>query len=84
MSVSDSASCTHSHTHAQVQPGKGSKPPTSHALSLQALANGVPVPYQDTLRVVSHEGGRALRAGSATTRKPPGYIRNESGGMFAS
>jgi hypothetical protein len=71
-------------THTQVQPGKGSKPPTSHAMQLQRLANGDPVPYQDTLRVVTHEGGRAPRAGSATTRKPPGYIRNESGGMFTS
>jgi hypothetical protein len=51
---------------------------------LQRLSNGEAVPYHETLRVVQHEGSRAPRVMSATTRKPPGYIRNESGGMFTS
>jgi hypothetical protein len=64
--------------------GKASKPLDSHSHVLQALSNGLRVPYAASLRVVQHKGSRAPRAQSATTRKPPGYIRNESGGMFTS
>jgi hypothetical protein len=68
----------------QAIPGKASKDVASHHKGLQQLSNGEPVPYHVTLRVVQHEGCRIPRVLSATTRKPPGYIRNESGGMFTS
>lgn len=68
----------------QVVPGKVSKDVSSHHAALQQLSNGEPVPYSATLLVVKHEGSRAPRVLSAGTRKPPGYIRNESGGMFTS
>lgn len=68
----------------QALPGSANKDISSHRQGLQRLSNGEPVPYHATLRVVQHEGSRAPRAMSATTRKPPGYIRNESGGMFSS
>jgi hypothetical protein len=70
--------------HAQAAPGKATKDFSSHHKGLQRLSNGEHVPYKETLRVVQHEGSRAPRVMSATTRKPPGYIRNESGGMFTS
>lgn len=45
-----------------------------HACALQALSNGLPVAYQDTLRIVSIEGGRAARQNAKTvTQKPPVY-----------
>jgi len=68
----------------QALPGKASKDVTIHHQGLQRLSNGEAVPYSETLRIVQHEGSRAPRVMSATTRKPPGYIRNESGGMFTS
>jgi hypothetical protein len=68
----------------QAIPGKATKDVASHHKGLQQLSNGEPVPYHVTLRVVQHEGSRIPRVLSATTRKPPGYIRNESGGMFTS
>ncbi|WIA07920.1 hypothetical protein OEZ85_007398 [Tetradesmus obliquus] len=71
-------------THKQVVPGKADKKPDSHEHALQAYSNGQAVPYSYTLRVVQHEGARATRVQSAKTQKPPGYIRNESGGMFTS
>jgi hypothetical protein len=67
-----------------VVPGQASQDPHSHSAALQRLANGTAVAYGATLQVVSHEGARAPRLGSATTRKPPGYIRNERGGFFTS
>jgi hypothetical protein len=70
--------------HAQAPPGKATHDFSSHHKGLQRLSNGEAVPYHETLRVVQHEGSRAPRVMSATTRKPPGYIRNESGGMFTS
>ncbi|KAJ9522799.1 hypothetical protein QJQ45_019787, partial [Haematococcus lacustris] len=45
---------------------------------------GVSVDYQSTLRVVTVEGDRAPRLPPRVTQKPPGYIRNESGGLFTS
>ncbi|KAJ9523180.1 hypothetical protein QJQ45_024078, partial [Haematococcus lacustris] len=60
------------------------KPVYSHEKALQALANGVSVDYQSTLRVVTVEGDRAPRLPPRVTQKPPGYIRNESGGLFTS
>jgi len=55
----------------------------SHAHALQSFSNGAGVPYSSTLRVVVHEGDRG--SGPMTdTRKAPGYIRNELGGMFTS
>jgi hypothetical protein len=68
----------------QALPGNANKDLSSHRQGLQRLSNGEHVPYYATLRVVQHEGSRAPRVMSATTRKPPGYIRNESGGMFSS
>lgn len=68
----------------QVVPGKASKAVSEHHHGLQQLSNGEPVAYSATLRIVQHEGSKAPRVMSATTRKPPGYIRNESGGMFTS
>eukprot|EP00197_Chlamydomonas_leiostraca_P002390 CAMPEP_0202859212 /NCGR_PEP_ID=MMETSP1391-20130828/1430_1 /ASSEMBLY_ACC=CAM_ASM_000867 /TAXON_ID=1034604 /ORGANISM="Chlamydomonas leiostraca, Strain SAG 11-49" /LENGTH=89 /DNA_ID=CAMNT_0049538229 /DNA_START=119 /DNA_END=388 /DNA_ORIENTATION=+ len=57
----------------------------THEKALQALANGVDaVPYQATMRVVAHDGSRAPKLPPRTTRKHPGYIRNESGGLFTS
>jgi len=55
-----------------------------HHRSLQALANGLDVPYQTTLRNVQHDGGRAPLLPPRVTQKHPGYIRNESGGVFTS
>ena len=55
-----------------------------HAYALQALSNGQPVAYQDTLRVVNVEGSRAPRELPPVTRKAPGYIRNQLGGFFTS
>ena len=55
-----------------------------HIEALQALSNGQPVPYPASLRVVVHGGDRAPLQEEQTKRRPPGYIRNESGGFFTS
>mmetsp|Transcript_40125 Transcript_40125/g.55746 ORF Transcript_40125/g.55746 Transcript_40125/m.55746 type:complete len:92 (-) Transcript_40125:155-430(-) len=53
-----------------------------HATALQDFSNGAGIPYNYTLRVVTHESDSG---GVMTdTRKAPGYIRNELGGMFTS
>lgn len=57
---------------------------SQHINALQALSNGQPVPYPASLRVVTHAGDRAPLQEEQTKRRPPGYIRNESGGFFTS
>ena len=47
------------------------KPLREHATALQALANGEPVAYANTLRAVKCEGGRALHQPPQVSRKPP-------------
>ena len=56
----------------------------SHFGALQALANGEPVPYPASLRIVVHEGDRAPQGESKKKKKAPGYSRNTSGGFFTS
>lgn len=56
----------------------------THEKALQALANGADVPYEATMRTVVHDGARAPKLPPRTTRKHPGYIRNETGGLFTS
>ena len=55
-----------------------------HVQSLQQLSNGAAVPYQETLRVVSHEGSRAPRQVYKQSQKHPSCSRNDLGGMFTS
>lgn len=55
-----------------------------HVQSLQELSNGSEVAYQDTLRVVSHDGSKAPRQIYKQNKKHPGYSRNDLGGMFTS
>jgi len=50
----------------------------------QSFSNGAPVPYSSTLRHVVHEGDRGNGTPNLDATKPPGYIRNELGGMFTS
>ena len=56
----------------------------SHFAALQALANGEPVPYPASLRIVVHEGDRAPQGDGKEEKKAPGYSRNTSGGFFTS
>jgi len=58
------------------------KTETDHGKALQALANGIDVKYQSTLRVVQHEGSRGPHLPPKQTQKHPGFIRNELGGTF--
>lgn len=53
-----------------------------HHRALQALSNKLDVPYDATLRQVLLEGSRSPILPPKQTRKHPGYIRNESGGLF--
>ncbi|GLC52519.1 hypothetical protein PLESTB_000638700 [Pleodorina starrii] len=55
-----------------------------HIRALQGLSNGAEVPYDATLRTVTHEGSRTPKLPPRQTQKHPGYIRNESGGFFTS
>ncbi len=56
-----------------------------HVQSLQDLSNGSEqVPYQATLRVVSHDGSKAPRQVYKQNQKHPGYSRNDLGGVFTS
>ena len=64
--------------------GQGNITVGQHIDALQALSNGQPVPYPASLRVVVHGGDRAPLQEEQTKRRPPGYIRNESGGFFTS
>lgn len=48
------------------------------------LSAAFAVPYQATLRTVTHDGSPAPLLPPRTTRKHPGYIRNEMGGLFTS
>jgi hypothetical protein len=58
---------------------------SGHVQSLQELSNGHEVPYEATLRVVSHEGSKAPRQLFKQAKKHgPGYSRNDLGGMFTS
>lgn len=59
-------------------------PVTEHTRALQQLSNGRPVLYQETLRCVNHEGSKQPKLPPRVTQKHPGYIRNESGGVFTS
>eukprot|EP00798_Chlamydomonas_sp_ICE-L_P008358 gene8358-3438_t len=56
----------------------------SHRRGLQSLSNGNDVPYQQTLRQVTCEGSPVPVQPPKQTLKHPGYIRNESGGLFTS
>lgn len=47
-----------------------------HDHALQALANGEPIPYADTLRVVLCEGSRAPAQAAQVSRRPP--VRSRS------
>lgn len=58
--------------------------PNTHRYAMQALSNGKCVPYEHTLRIVTHEGDGHPVQESMETRKHPGYIRNELGGTFTS
>lgn len=64
--------------------GQGNISVNQHINALQALSNGQPVPYPASLRIVTHHGDRAPIQEEQTKRRPPGYIRNESGGFFTS
>ena len=64
--------------------GAGNITVGQHINALQALSNGQPVPYPASLRVVTHAGDRAPLQEEQQKRRPPGYIRNESGGFFTS
>lgn len=55
-----------------------------HKAALQALVNGKPVTYSDTLRMIKAQGSRAPPQPPPVTRLPPGYIRNQLGGFFTS
>jgi hypothetical protein len=57
---------------------------SGHVQSLQELSNGHDVPYESTLRVVSHEGSKAPRQLFKQANKHPGSSRNDLGGMFTS
>lgn len=56
----------------------------SHHAALQKLSDCNEVPYSATLRVVVHQTNNSPKQPYSKTRKPPGYIRNESGGFFSS
>jgi len=77
------ATLTHS-LRTQPQLKAEDKDVYTHEKALQALANGVDVPYQATLRLVENNGARGPRLPKTATRKQPGFIRNESGGLFTS
>ncbi len=64
--------------------GRSNMPFATHQAALQALANGEPVPYPASLRIVVHEGDRAPQGEGKEEKKPPGYSRNTSGGFFTS
>lgn len=63
---------------------KEDKSELTHTQALQSLSNGQNVPYQNTLRVVTVEGSPVPVMPPKQTLKHPGYIRNESGGLFTS
>mmetsp|Transcript_25478 Transcript_25478/g.87285 ORF Transcript_25478/g.87285 Transcript_25478/m.87285 type:complete len:93 (-) Transcript_25478:209-487(-) len=72
-------------TKVQAMAGKATNMTFSeHRSNLQALTNGLDVPYPATLRVVTHDGDRAPMQEEQQTRKHPGYIRNDFGGFFVS
>jgi hypothetical protein len=70
--------------HAQPELKSEDKPENVHAKALQYLSNGYNVPYSDTLRLVTVEGSREPLLAARQSQKQPGYIRNESGGVFTS
>ena len=56
-----------------------------HRDALQALSNGLAVPYAATLRTVVCDGARApARAAAPQRQRPPGYCRNAAGGFYTS
>ena len=52
---------------------------STHRQALQAMSNGEPVAYSQTLRVVTHEGNREPSSEATVTRKHPGFIRCVAG-----
>lgn len=65
---------TRLHARARSQPSfkAEDKGCMTHEKALQALANGEAVPYQATMRTVSHEGNRGPRLPPRVTQKHPG------------
>ena len=61
--------------------GRSNMPFATHQAALQALANGEPVPYHASLRIVVHEGAAPRRERARRRRNAPRHSRNTSGGF---
>ena len=64
--------------------GRSNMPFATHQAALQALANGEPVPYPASLRIVVHEGDRAPQGEGKEVEETAGVLAEHLGGFFTS